>query len=98
MAMTMSELVQMREASSARAAERNADECFRAFHQGAAAAVRSVLFVVAAGEVVCRRDVQTRLDKVLVRSRQPWNLRYCAYWDGAISALEYMLDRWTAAA
>lgn len=95
--MTLSEMVQMREDASARAME-GRDARVRAFHQGKATAVRSVLFVAAAGEVVSRHDIETRLGKVVVRSRQPWNLRYCAYWDGAISALEYMLDRWTAAA
>lgn len=98
MGMTMSELLDLRVCATARAEEAGADECRVAYYRGAANAVRSVLFPLASGEVVTRRELEQRLDKLKVRTLQPWNLRYAAYWSGAVDALEFILDRWAAAA
>ncbi len=96
MAMTLSELLKLRESATARAEEAGADPCHVAYHRGAANEVRSVLFPLAAGEVVTQRQLEQRLDKLKARTQQPWNLRYAAYWSGAANALECILDRWTA--
>lgn len=96
--MTMLELVKLRETATAHAAEPGADENHVAYHQGAADAVRSVLFAVAAGEVVTGSQIEDRLARLAIRAQQPWNRRYCAYWDGAAWALKLIHDRWTTSA
>ncbi|WP_301123521.1 hypothetical protein [Mycolicibacterium fortuitum] len=94
MAMSLAELVSMREAATAQASAPGVDERTCAYHLGVATAVRGVLFAVAAGEAVSGRDIEVQLAKVAVRTRQPWSLRYCAYWDGAVCALEHLRDNW----
>ncbi|MCV7285985.1 hypothetical protein H7J87_11655 [Mycolicibacterium wolinskyi] len=96
--MTMLELVELREAATAQAGEHGADESHVAYHQGAADAVRSVLFVVAAGEVVTIADIEDRLAKLRIRIQQPWSMRYCAYWEGAAWSLKHILGRWKTSA
>lgn len=96
--MTMLELAELRQTASAHADEPGADQNHVAYHQGAADAVRSVLFVVAAGEVVTVGDIEARLAKLAIRQHQPWNERYRAYWDGAVWALKHIHDRWTNSA
>lgn len=98
MTMTMLELVELRETATAHASAAGVDENRVAYYRGAADAVRSVLFVVAAGEIVTIGDVEDRLAKLAVRTRQPWNQRYCAYWDGAVSALKHIHGQWTTGA
>lgn len=98
MTMTMLELVKLRESATAHACEAGADENHVAYYQGAADAVRSVLFVVAAGEIVTSSEIEERLAKLAIRAQQPWNRRYCAYWDGAVWALKHIHDRWPTSA
>lgn len=95
MAMTLSELVDLREASTAQENKPGADPRHFAYHRGSANAVRSVLFVVAAGEVVTQHEIEDQLNRLKARTRQPWNRQYAAYWDGAVATLEHIRDRWT---